>query len=89
MRELAEETGLTGTVGTLLPVPVDSDAPALYFAVRAEFERPCLGGPEAGRNSTSNCYEPAWAPLGELALAQLVPPAAREAVRLVNGHPPG
>lgn len=81
LRELAEETGLDGTIGALLPIPVDPGAPALYFAVRAAFEQPHLGGPEAGRANARNTYEPAWVPLDELALAALVPPAAREAVR--------
>lgn len=83
-RELAEETGLDGAVGALLPVPVDPEAPSLYFAVRAAFERPVLGGPEAGRSSPTNTYEPTWLPLEEHALAELVPSAAREAVRLVD-----
>lgn len=81
LRELTEETGLAGTIGALLPVPVDPEAPALYFAVSAAFERPRLGGPEAGRSGATNTYEPAWIPWEELAFAQLVPPAAWEAVR--------
>ena len=81
LRELAEETGLAGTVGPLLPVPVDSEAPALYFTVRTAFERPVLGGPEARQSSPTNTYEPAWVPLDDPALAHLVPPPARKAVR--------
>lgn len=81
LRELGEETGLDAAIGALLPVPVDPEAPALYFAVRTAFERLVLGGPEARRSSPANTYEPSWVPLDDLALAHLVPAAAREAVR--------
>lgn len=80
LRELAEETGLDGTVEALLPVPLGPESPALYFAVRTAFDHPILGGPEAERSSGANTYEPAWVPLGRFEELGLVPHGAREAV---------
>ena len=82
-RELLEETGLDGSAGDLLDVPMDSDVPAVYFRVDVNSETLALGGPELARTSSSNRYEPKWVDVGSLAAIPLVPDAARHAVQLV------
>ncbi|WIB76693.1 NUDIX domain-containing protein [Curtobacterium sp. MCPF17_002] len=75
-RELLEETGLDGTVGNLLDVPVDSDVPAVNFQVRVNSEALMLGGVELERESPANRYEPRWVDVDSLAELPLVPDAA-------------
>lgn len=81
LRELHEETGLRGRIGALLPVPIDPDAPALYMTVQVDGTELHLGGPEQERADAQNEYRPAWVPLEEVDGLELVPGAAREAVR--------
>ncbi|WP_114853922.1 bifunctional NUDIX hydrolase family protein/GNAT family N-acetyltransferase [Brachybacterium sp. YJGR34] len=83
LRELAEETGLAGVLAEMLPVPVESDAPALYARVRTSFATPVLGGPELDRGDAVNLYEPAWVPLSQVECIGLVPEGALTAVRRV------
>ncbi|WP_288468175.1 NUDIX domain-containing protein [uncultured Curtobacterium sp.] len=82
-RELREETGLEAIIGDLLDVPVDSAAPAAYFAARVGPGPLVLGGPEIERASDMNQYEPRWVEVASLAQIPLVPEAARQAVQLV------
>ena len=82
-RELREETGLEASIGDLLDVPVDSDAPAAYFAAQVRPGPLVLGGPESERASEVNQYEPRWVEVASLAQIPLVPEAARQAVQLV------
>lgn len=89
LRELVEETGLQGELGALLPVPLESGAPALYFVVRTEFAPPVLGGPEADRSDAADVYEPCWIPLDRVDDLALVPEGARVAVQHVGSPPPG
>lgn len=84
LRELREETGLVGTLGTLLPVPIDAAAPALYFAVSAPPGRPVLGGSERERADAENTYRPAWVELDHLDSIGLVPGGAPLAVSMVG-----
>lgn len=81
LRELHEETGLRGRIGALLPVPIDPDAPALYMTAHVDGTELELGGPEQERADAQNVYRPAWVPLAEVDDLELVPEAAREAVR--------
>lgn len=81
LRELREETGLRGRPGALLPVPIESDAPALYLSVQVDGTELELGGPERERADPQNVYRPAWVPLTEVDALDLVPESAREAVR--------
>lgn len=81
-RELREETGLEASIGDLLDVPVDSDAPAAYFAAQVRPGPLVLGGPERERASEVNQYEPRWVEVASLAQIPLVPEAARQAVQL-------
>ena len=82
-RELREETGLEASIGDLLDVPVDSAAPAAYFAAQVRPGPLVLGGPEIERASELNQYEPRWVEVALLAQIPLVPEAARHAVQLV------
>ncbi|WP_133938031.1 MULTISPECIES: NUDIX domain-containing protein [unclassified Curtobacterium] len=81
-RELLEETGLDGDVGDLLDVPVDSEVPVAYFAVRVTSTEVSLGGPELHRASECNEYDPCWIAVTSLDDEHLVPDEAKQAVRL-------
>ena len=89
VRELREETGLTGVPEQLLPVGVDRDAPAVYFRVRVDGGTPGLptDSPEAQRATERNRYEPAWVPVADLDRIGLVPERARTAVDLARSGP--
>jgi 8-oxo-dGTP pyrophosphatase MutT (NUDIX family) len=102
VRELREETGLTGVPEQLLPVGVDRDAPAVYFRVRVDDGdgdgdgTPAMppDSPEAQRATARNRYEPAWVPVADLGRIGLVPDRARRAVELAleglsGGRRPG
>lgn len=84
LRELQEETGLTGTLGALLSTPWESEAPALYFSVCTEQAQPVLGGPEKSRGTEEDSYQPAWVPLDQVDSLDLVPAVARAAVQLAS-----
>lgn len=87
LRELREETGLRGRVGALLPVLIESDAPALYLSVQVDGAELELGGPERERADPQNVYRSAWVCLAEVDGLGLVPEAAREAVRCAIALP--
>ena len=87
LRELHEETGLRGRVGDLLPVPIESESPALYLSVQVDGTELELGGPERERADEQNVYRPAWVPLAEVDGLDLVPEGAREAVRCAAAPP--
>ncbi len=81
-RELLEETGLVGTVGDLLDVPLAHDVPVVYFVVRVTSTELSLGGPELHRASEDNEYDPTWIAASSLDDERLVPDEARRAVHL-------
>lgn len=81
LRELHEETGLRGTLHDALPVDFDRLAPAFYFRVSVTERALTLGEPERSRAVDDNFYEPQWVPLHLLDDINLVPDAARAAVR--------
>lgn len=80
LRELQEETGLTGCEAR--PLSIDTDPSVRYFAVTAEDGPLRLGGPEAERSSARNVYTPRWVPITELEQMGLVPAEAVRAVHL-------
>lgn len=82
LRELREETGLAGVVTSLLPVPVDHESPAFYFAVSVDSRMLRLGAPEADRASATNSYTPRWVPLPDISIHALVPAEAHTAVAI-------
>jgi 8-oxo-dGTP pyrophosphatase MutT (NUDIX family) len=83
LRELAEETGLTGTVSRHLGAIEHPDRLAHYFLVTVEPGPMKLGGPEASHQSETNHYAPDWLPLNRLDSANLQPESVRELVRQV------
>ena len=83
LRELTEETGLSGRVVSWLATLDHADRRAHYF--RVEVDQPTaplrLGGPERETQSTGNVHRPAWIPLIGLGPENLQPPGAAELVR--------
>lgn len=78
LRELWEETSLTGTVVRQLPDVVEGEQHA--FLVRCSGE-PRLGGPEEERSNPWNRYVPTWVELSRLDEIGLRPHGAAAAVR--------
>jgi 8-oxo-dGTP pyrophosphatase MutT (NUDIX family)/peptidase E len=73
LRELREETGLTGSVNRKLWTLEHDDRVAHYFLVETEPGDPVLGGPEALRQSDDNSYRPQWIPIDRLEEDNLQP----------------
>jgi 8-oxo-dGTP diphosphatase len=86
IRELREETGLEGRDPELIDVPVDLEAPAFYLRVHVDSRELKLGEPEASRASETNTYAPAWIPVSQIDLHNLVPAEARTAAIAVAHH---
>jgi 8-oxo-dGTP diphosphatase len=84
VRELAEETGLSGTVKRPLWVLQHDDHEAHYFLVCVESGPLALGGPEAERQSEANSYRPQWIPLGSLEASNLQPASVRDLLRALG-----
>lgn len=84
LRELAEETGLTGTVLQPLWTVRHDDRLAHYFLVEVEPGRLSLGGPEALAQSTTNVYIPKWLPLHLLEAENLQPASMRDRFHAVR-----
>lgn len=83
LRELAEETGLTGTVERHLWTIEHLDRIAHYFLVSVEAGPPVLGGPEASAQSEADLYAPQWLPLNLLEAANLQPDSVSALLREV------
>jgi 8-oxo-dGTP pyrophosphatase MutT (NUDIX family) len=88
LRELAEETSLTGVVGEVLWVRDDDGRRATYIEVLDATGTPRLGGPEQARSSPTNRYRSAWVGLDDLERLDLRPAALRPLLRgLLAGRP--
>lgn len=83
LRELVEETGLTGTVTSELGTVEHSDRVAHYFVVDVEPGLIKLGEPEASHQSATNRHTPGWLPLDRLDTENLQPESVRGLVRQV------
>jgi len=81
LRELREETGLTGTLHHHLWTLVDDVRSADYFLVSVPVSPMAVSGPEVQRQSPDNSYEPAWIPISQLDGENLQPEAVRSLVR--------
>lgn len=81
VRELAEETGLHGTVAGHLATVDHEDRRAHYLLMDVEPGEPTLGGPEALAQSEDDRYAPGWIPIAALDAEPLVPEEARQIVR--------
>ena len=86
LRELAEETGLIGTVQRPLWTIEHHDRRAHYFLVAVEPGPMNLGGPEASAQSTTNVHTPKWLPLNLLEAEDLQPDSMRDLVRAVESE---
>jgi 8-oxo-dGTP diphosphatase len=77
LRELREETGLTGAVTRRLWTLEHDDRVAHYFLLETEPGDPVLGGPEALRQSDVNSYRPQWLLIDQLSSNNLQPEVLR------------
>ncbi|HEY9291066.1 MAG TPA: NUDIX domain-containing protein [Microlunatus sp.] len=82
VRELAEETGLSGTVVRRLWSGRHNGRPASYFLVRVDDPEAdlVLGGPERAKQSASNRYRPGWVDHRDLDRHNLVPETIRSRI---------
>ena len=78
LRELREETGLTGTVTRKLSTLEHDGRVAHYFLLETEPGDLVLGGPEALRQSDENSYRPEWLPLDRLEEENVQPEVLRD-----------
>lgn len=89
LRELAEETGLTGRVVDHLATVEHADRRAHYF--RVEIAEPAapprLGGPEAARQGPAERHEPIWVAFDRITELDLQPADVRDLLR--RWLPPG
>lgn len=86
LRELAEETGVVGTVLRPLWTVEHHDRRAHYFLVAVEPGPLNVGGPEAPLQSTTNVYAPKWLPLSLLEADNLQPASMRDRVRAARSE---
>lgn len=84
LRELREETGLTGTMQRHLWTIEHADRVAHYFLVQVEPGPMVLGGPEATSQSERNRYTPAWIPVGTIDEHNLQPESVRELLHSID-----
>ena len=84
LRELREETGLTGAVERHLWTFEHADRVAHYFLVGVEPGPMVLGGPEATSQSLDNRYAPDWVRLAEIDEHDLRPTELREHLRRLS-----
>ena len=84
LRELAEETGLTGTVQRPLWTIEHHDRLAHYFLVSVEPGPLTLGEPEGTSQSDSNLYTPQWLSLDRLEAENLQPDSMCALLRQVE-----
>ena len=87
LRELAEETGLSGEVERPLWSLEHADRRAHYFLVVVPMSPMAMVGPELRRISTENAYEPCWIRISDLDLENLQPESIRDLVRDLAGSP--
>ncbi|SRR5581483_7304729 len=81
LRELAEETGLRGTIHSKCCV-TQSNGRLEYFFCITEFRGiPRLGGPEKHRNSEGNKYTLLWVPLDDLRSFDIRPEGIKERIQ--------
>jgi len=84
VRELREETGLTGVVDRHLWTIEHPDRMAHYFLVQVEPMPMTVGGPEALSQSEDNRYTPDWIAFDDLESANLQPEPLREVLLQVR-----
>jgi 8-oxo-dGTP pyrophosphatase MutT (NUDIX family) len=78
LRELAEETGLTGIVDRHLWTIAHADRVGHYFLVDVDPAPMVVGGPEALSQSEDNRYVPAWIAIDDMDAENLQPHMVRD-----------
>lgn len=81
LRELAEETGLSGEVSGLLWSLEHPDRRADYFSVAVPVSPMTMRGPELRGISTENTYEPCWIRVLDVERENLQPASIRDLLR--------
>ncbi|MGZ0145701.1 NUDIX hydrolase [Kribbella sp. WER1] len=74
LRELNEETTLTGSVDQLLWTGTHNGRPAYYFRIKDVTGEPQLSGDEAAEHSPMNHFELRWADRADLKSFGIYPP---------------
>jgi 8-oxo-dGTP pyrophosphatase MutT (NUDIX family) len=87
LRELFEETTLTGTVARLLWREENDDRAAWYFLVRDARGTPRLSGMEADRAGASNDYRLDWVGVETLESVGLQPTGIRDRLARLLARP--
>ncbi|MEU5867374.1 NUDIX domain-containing protein [Nonomuraea sp. NPDC047529] len=77
VRELHEETTLTGEIDRLLLTGLHADRPAFYFLMRDVNGVPSLSGEEALEHGPDNTFELRWASAAEFEQLNLYPADVR------------
>ena len=73
LRELEEETTLTGTIDRLLWTGTHNGRPAYYFRIKDARGVPTLSGDEAAAHCATNHFELCWTGVDELEAVGLYP----------------
>jgi 8-oxo-dGTP pyrophosphatase MutT (NUDIX family) len=85
LRELEEETGLSGQVLRHLWTLQHGDRVATYFLVAVPFAPMLMAGPEVETMSIENTYEPCWIPASDFDVENLQPAEIRALIRALAG----
>jgi len=85
LRELLEETGLSGHVLRHLWTLEHGDRVADYFLVSVPVAPMVMSGPDIQGTSLDNNYEPCWIGISDLDLENLQPATIRALVRELAG----
>ena len=85
LRELKEETGLSGKVLRPPWTLQHDDRVAAYFFVAVPLAPMAMAGPEVQNMSLQNTYEPCWIRLSDLDSENLQPAAIRALIRELAG----
>lgn len=85
LRELGEETGLSGVVLRHLWTMRHEDRLASYFLVAVPDSPMVMSGPESQRLSMENTYEPCWIRVADLDSENLQPDTLRPLIRELAG----
>lgn len=87
LRELHEETGLSGVALRHLWTLAHDDRMADYFLIEVPVSPMVMSGPEEQRQSSENIYEPCWIAIADLDSENLQPDMLRTLVRQLARPP--